>query len=169
MQDQGRLTSFVSGYILNAPSPSGVHSLRKGAVYFLDTLMYFKDFDKWNAVKKRLQAEEREINIRKGEIRWVSFGVNIGSEMDGKGISFARPALIIHVIGARLALIVPLTTKVKDIPGYVPFAWNNRANALCVHQMKVVSQKRILGRLGKISVNRLEQCKNDITSFYSFK
>ena len=75
--------------------------------------MYFKDFDKWNEVKKRVHHEERKVNIRSGEIRWVSFGVNVGSEIDGKGISFTRPALILHVIGSHLALIAPMSTKVK--------------------------------------------------------
>ena len=131
--------------------------------------MYFKDFDTWNIVKKRLQAEEREINIRKGEIRWVSFGVNVGSEIDGKGRSFARPALIVHVVGSKLALIVPITTKIKDIPGYVRFEWKDKINALCVHQMRIVSQKRILDRMGKISSNKLAKCKDDIANFYSFK
>lgn len=129
--------------------------------------MYFKDFDTWNAVKKRLQTEERQVNIRKGEIRWVSVGVNLGSEIDGKGVSFTRPALIAHVIGSKLALIVPITTKVKDIPGYVSFEWKDKVNALCIHQMRVVSQKRILDRVGKISANRLAKYKNDIANFYS--
>jgi tetrahydromethanopterin S-methyltransferase subunit G len=44
--------------------------------------MYFKDFDKWNLVKKRINEEERKVNIRQGEIRWIAFGVNVGS---GKG------------------------------------------------------------------------------------
>ena len=129
--------------------------------------MYFKDFDTWNKVKKRIQGEQRTVNIRKGESRWVSFGVNVGSEIDGKGISFARPALILHVIGTSLALIVPISTKVKDIAGYVPFLWKDRENALCIHQMKVVSQKRILDRMGRISMNRLGNFKKVITSFYS--
>ena len=130
--------------------------------------MYIKDFDNWNKVKQRIQTEERSVNIRKGEIRWVSFGVNVGSEIDGKGISFARPALVIHVIGSHLALIIPVSTKVKEVAGYIPFTWSDKDNALCIHQMKVVSQKRILARLGKISENRLNEYKKIIASFYSF-
>src|SRR3989338_2316862 len=91
--------------------------------------MYFKDFDNWNEVKKRVHHEERTVNIRAGEIRWVSFGINIGSEIDGKGLSFTRPALILHVIGSHLALIIPMSTKVKDIAGYVPFTWKNITTA----------------------------------------
>jgi len=50
--------------------------------------MYFKDFDKWNIVKKRVHTDEIKVSIRAGEIRWLSFGVNVGSEIDGKGESF---------------------------------------------------------------------------------
>jgi len=55
-------------------------------------MLYHKDFDGWHPVKKRIESEERSIFIRAGEIRWVSFGVNIGSEIDGKGVSFTRSA-----------------------------------------------------------------------------
>ena len=61
--------------------------------------MYIKEFDKWNRVKKRANDSTTSVFIRAGEIRWISFGVNVGSEIDGKGESFTRPGLIVHVIG----------------------------------------------------------------------
>jgi len=131
-------------------------------------IMYFKDFDKWNEVKKRVHQEERTVNIRAGEIRWVSFGINIGSEIDGKGLSFTRPALILHVIGSHLALIIPMSTKVKDIAGYVPFTWKNITTALCLHQIRIVSNKRVLSRKGRISQNKLKAIKKELSKFFSF-
>jgi len=128
--------------------------------------MYFKDFEGWNLVKKRLNEENRKVYIRAGEIRWVAFGVNVGSEIDGKGISFTRPALVIHVIGSHLALIVPMSTKIKDIAGYIPFEWKGSTSALCVHQIKIVSQKRILSRKGRISNQRLKKIKLEIVKFF---
>ena len=130
--------------------------------------MYFKDFDKWNEVKKRVHHEERKVNIRSGEIRWVSFGVNVGSEIDGKGVSFTRPALILHVIGSHLALIVPMSTKVKDIAGYVPFIWKDTTTALCIHQVRIVSAKRVLSRRGRVSQNKLKAIKKEVSKFFSF-
>ena len=129
--------------------------------------MHIKDFDKWNEVKKNLNKEERKITIRRGEIRWVSLGVNIGSEIDGKGESFSRPALIIHVIGNHFALVIPMSTKIKDIAGYVPFEWKGKTFSLCIHQTKVVSQKRILRRLGRVSDNKLQKHKDEIKKFFS--
>ena len=130
--------------------------------------MYFKDFDKWNEVKKRVHHEERKVNIRSGEIRWVSFGVNVGSEIDGKGVSFTRPALILHVVGSHLALIAPMSTKVKDIAGYIPFIWKDVTTALCFHQIRMISTKRVLSRKGRISQNKLKAIKEEVSKFFSF-
>jgi hypothetical protein len=55
--------------------------------------MYVKDYDNWMKVKTRIEAEKREVHIRAGEIRWVAFGVDIGSEIDGKGVSFSLDRL----------------------------------------------------------------------------
>ncbi len=128
---------------------------------------YFKDFDNWNEIKKSVNKEERQINIRAGEIRWVAFGINIGSEIDGKGKSFTRPALILHVIGSHLALAVPMSTKVKDVAGYVPFEWRGVTTALCVHQMRIISQKRVLSRKGRISEQKLVKIKKAVAKFFS--
>ena len=130
--------------------------------------MYLKDFDKWNEVKKRVNKEEREVNIRAGEIRWVAFGINVGSEIDGKGESFTRPALVLHVVGSHLALIAPMSTKMKNVAGYIPFEWKGTSTALCVHQIRIVSQKRILSRKGKVSRVKLEVIKKEISKFFSF-
>ena len=108
------------------------------------------------------------MHIRAGEIRWVAFGVNVGSEIDGKGVSFTRPALIAHVIGSHLALVVPLSTSVKEIAGYIPFEWKGKTIALCVHQTRIVSQKRVLSRKGRIANSRLKKAKNEIAKFFRF-
>ena len=129
--------------------------------------MYIKDFDKWNEMQKHLNSEDKNVNIRAGEIRWVAFGVNIGSEIDGKGKSFTRPALIVHVIGSNLALVVPLSTKVKVMAGYIPFEFQGRNISLCVHQSRTISQKRILSRKGRISENKLGEIKEQLKKFFA--
>ena len=130
--------------------------------------MYFKDFDGWNIVKKQIQEKDPRPHVRAGEIRWASVGTNIGTEIDGKGRSFTRPVLVLHVVGHALALVVPFSTKVKDVAGYVPFEFNGTITALCIHQMRVLSQRRLLTRTGQISQKRLAAVKSIIWKFYSF-
>ena len=129
--------------------------------------MYFKDFDTWNGAKKRVQRETRSINIRAGEVRWVAVGVNIGDEIDGKGTSFTRPSLVVTVSGSSTALIVPMSTKTKDITGYIVLKWKEKRVSFCIHQMRVVSQKRILKRVGKLSDRKFQYIKNEIKKFFS--
>lgn len=129
--------------------------------------MYIKEFDKWNTIKKQIDTTDTKVHIRAGEIRWVAFGVNVGSEIDGKGDTFTRPALILHVIGSHLALVVPMSTKVKDSAGYIVFEWKGVQTALCMHQVKIVSQKRVLSRKGRISNGRVRTIKNAFAEFYS--
>lgn len=129
--------------------------------------MYIKDFDNWNEMQKHLNSDDRKVNIRAGEIRWVAFGVNIGSEIDGKGKSFTRPALILHVVGSHLALVIPLSTKVKDVVGYLPLEFQGRTISLCIHQSRTVSQKRILSRKGRISEKKLNEIKELVKKFFT--
>ena len=127
--------------------------------------MHIKDFNAWNEDKKAVDARN-SVRVRAGEVRWLSMGVNVGSEIDGKGARFTRPALIVHCIGDKLALILPLTTSDKRIPGYLPFEWKDRRDNLCLHQMKIVSTKRLLNRVAKVSDAKLKTVKNAIAKFY---
>ena len=134
---------------------------------FRETIMYFKDFDSWNEVKKRVNKEKQGVYIRAGELRWSAIGVNVGSEMDGKGRSFTRPVLVINIVGPYLALVIPITTKVKNVPGYISFSWKGENQSICIHQMRVISQKRILDRIGKISEKKLSAMKQNVIKFFS--
>lgn len=131
--------------------------------------MYIKQFSEWFRIKQKIEQEERggEV-VRRGEIRWSTIGVNVGREMDGKGENFARPVLIIHTIGDALALVAPLTSKSKNTPGYVRFEWLDHKDCICIHQMRIVSTKRLLMRLAKVSDAKLEMLKKEIKNFYSF-
>ena len=82
--------------------------------------MYKKDFDSWNKTKMRLNSEDQPRQfIRAGEVRWAALGVNIGSEIDGKGRSFTRPVVVLHA-GNHMAMVVPLSTEVKKNPRLSP-------------------------------------------------
>lgn len=129
--------------------------------------MYNKNYEKWNVLKQKINARLYRNTLRVGEVRWINFGVNVGSEIDGKGEQFLRPGLILHTFNDDLALVVPLTSKVKKLPGYLPFFVRNRDNALCIHQLKVISQNRILHRLERISDSRLASVRRSVVSFFN--
>lgn len=118
-------------------------------------------------IKQKLDVASENIYVRAGEIRWVSIGVNVGSEIDGKGPSFTRPCLILHVIGGSLALIVPFTSQKKaNKQFYHHIELGHFKSYLCLSQMRVVSQKRIFQRIKKMPAEQFKQLKQEIFSFY---
>ncbi len=127
--------------------------------------MYIKKFDDWNIIKKKIENENRNVTLRKGEIRWASIGVNVGAEMDGKGVGFTRPVLVLRVIGSLLALVVPLSTKIKDVPGYIKVELEDRTVSVCANHIKIISQKRIFERSGKLSDKRFLELRDSIFEF----
>jgi len=131
--------------------------------------MYIKTFDDWNNTKKRIHKEKRGAHVRDGEIRWASIGINIGSEIDGKGNSSTRPVLIIGVVGSILALVVPLSTKLKKRTGYFIMDWKGDRVAFCIHQTRVISQRRILHHMGRMSQKKLSIVKNQIVAFFNLQ
>ncbi len=130
--------------------------------------MYQKNFEQWNLIKQQINYENRSVRIRAGDVCWIFVGVNVGSEIDGKGESFLRPALILNVMGDDLVLIIPLTSKQKQLPRYIPLEIQDRTSFLCLHQLKVVSQNRILRRIEHISDSRLASVRHNVLLFHNF-
>lgn len=129
--------------------------------------MYIKSFDKWNSVKKHLNEEKSGIYCRSGEVRWVSIGINVGSEMDGKGDSFNRPCIIADVFSDKLVLVFPMTTSNKKSAGYIPLVLADGLKvSVCVHQARVISPKRVLKRIQVISKSKLQEFKDQYKKFY---
>ncbi len=109
-----------------------------------------KDFQKWNDKKQLLHYSNRDIYFRKGEIWWCALGVNVGYEQDGKNENFERPVLVLRKINRHLALTIPLSSKLKNHPYYYQYNHEGKLFSAIIFQLRVVSTKRFLRRLGFI-------------------
>ena len=106
-----------------------------------------KDFDRWNEVKKKTNAEHpRLYTVR--EIWWCKLGVNIGTEQDG-GETFLRPAVIMRGFGPDACLVIPLTTSAREHSLRVSIGLvegqEARAN---LSQIRVVDTRRLAEKVG---------------------
>ena len=112
--------------------------------------MYIKDFEQW--FKDKVMVNDKEVNhlARAGEVRWAALGVNVGSEIDGKNAGFTRPVYIVCATGPDLVLVIPMSTKLKESPGYFQIMLQSKEVSLCLHQVRTVSKRRIYGRIGKL-------------------
>ncbi len=137
-------------------------------------MAYIKDFDNWNLEKKNIDIKGiLEIDniskdyIRKWEIRWCAIGVNIGSEIDGKGKEFLRPCLLLEESTPDIFLIIPMSTKIKKSFGYREIEFNSQKVSLCIHQIKTISKKRIYGRLSKLSEGKIKEIRKYVVNYFN--
>src|SRR3989344_104222 len=107
-----------------------------------------KDFDKWNKIKKRTDMESpRLYTVR--EVWWCQFGVNIGTEQDGRGENFLRPAVILRGFGPDACLVVPLTTSARAQQLRVSVGLvDGRLARANLSQIRVVDTRRLMEKVG---------------------
>lgn len=107
-----------------------------------------KEFDKWNQVKKKTNTEEpRLYTVR--EIWWCRLGVNIGTEQDGSGEFFLRPAIILRGFGSGACLIVPLTASVREHPLRVSVGnVDGRMARANLSQLRIIDTRRLVEKIG---------------------
>ena len=127
--------------------------------------MYIKRFNFWNKIKVRINSKNNLVKIRKGEIRWASIGVNIGSEIDGKGNNLTRPVLVLKVISSNIVLVAPMSRKIRNNKGVYILKNKDKLSSVYLNQIKIVSSKRLLSRMGRISDKKLLKIKRELCDF----
>ncbi len=112
-----------------------------------------KDFDKWNSEKKVVDQKviNKDLFFYSREIWWCSAGLNIGVEANGKHENFERPMLIIKKFNSEMIWSLPLTTQGKDNKYYYKLEHESVKSWVVVSQIKTVSTKRLLRKIGSIS------------------
>lgn len=118
-----------------------------------------KDFDGWNSMKKMIDTKpvSRRLYFHERDIWWCSLGLNIGVESDGKNEYFERPILIVKKFNADMVWALSITgTYHDDSDFYHRVIINGKYAHLCMSQIRTISTKRLLRRIGRIG--SLEFC-----------
>lgn len=127
-----------------------------------------EDFNSWNELKKKIEAEEKDRKKfpKQGEVWMSNIGRNIGFEQNGSGDNFSRPVLIIKKFNNHMFWVVPLSTKQKDLDFYFNYTDpNNQKVSAILAQMRLVSVKRLKRNLYNISKEVFEEIKRKLKSF----
>ena len=89
---------------------------------------------------------------RAQEVWWCSLGANVGVETDGKNEWFERPVLVFRKFSKHMFWGLPMTTKVqKQGPFYVSVSLFGEDQIVMLSQLRVLSPKRLIRRMGKLS------------------
>jgi len=126
-----------------------------------------EDFVAWTKIKIRIHLNEskKDFYFKPREIWYASLGVNIGFETDGKNDKFERPVLIIRVFSADVLWILPLTSKNKQGRYYYQFNFEDQSSSVILSQLRLISSKRLLRKMGMLSKNDFKNIKLSLRNF----
>jgi mRNA interferase MazF len=119
-----------------------------------------KDFDAWNEKKKRIHQAEPSLFFMERDIWLCKLGLNIGSEQDGKGDDFLRPAVVLRKFNGSVLWIIPLTRIKKRASYYFPFSFQpQRLSTAILSQVKLIDVRRLKRKIGTMSRNDFQLLK----------
>lgn len=124
-----------------------------------------KDFDMWNKLKKITERSNKLLDIHEREIWWISFGINIGVEIDGKHQDYERPAVIIKKFNQHMVWVLPTTSQIKDLKFHEKFSFGDEVYFVALTQIRTVSTKRFLRRSGMVPKDEFEKIKERVIRF----
>ena len=128
---------------------------------------YIKDFDGWIVKKKESHYKKDEPPLfRERDIWWISVGVNVGFEEDGKNENFVRPVLVLRKFNREMFLGVPLSTKLKDNKYYVPISVSGKTVSAMTSQIRVFSSRRMWNKLAELDKGDYAQVVKEIAKFF---
>jgi len=121
-----------------------------------------KKFSEWNELKIQLHNNKKEQYFKERDIFWVSIGVNIGFEQDGKGEIFSRPVLIVKKYGKNIFFGIPLSTQLKEGSFFFDFELDGQKSSALLVQARIYDAKRLENKIGKLSVEDFKRLKTKL-------
>ena len=81
-----------------------------------------KRFLEWIGLKEKLHSQDHEPPlVRERDIWWVSFGDNVGSEINGKSKLFTRPGIILKKLSRKSFLVLHQQLNIVRAAGIQSF------------------------------------------------
>ncbi len=126
-----------------------------------------KRFLEWLELKVKLNDLESEPPIvHERELWWISFGENIGSEIDGKSQLFSRPGLILKKLSRSFYLVAPTTSQIKTGSWYSTIKHKGKEMSVCLHQVRTVDCRRLSSLMGQVDEKDFTVIKESFFKLY---
>lgn len=127
----------------------------------------FKRFLEWFGLKEKLHnIKSLPPLVKERDLWWVSFGENIGSEINGKSNLFSRPGLILKKLSREFYLVAPTTSQKKIGSWYVEIKQENKAMYVCLHQIRAIDYRRLSSRSGQTDSDDFDKVKTAFLKLY---
>jgi mRNA-degrading endonuclease toxin of MazEF toxin-antitoxin module len=129
-----------------------------------------KRFLEWIGLKEKLHnIQNGPPLVKERDLWWISFGENIGSEINGKGALFSRPAIIIKKLSRGFYLVAPTTSQKKTGNWYVEVRQEGKLMYVCLHQIRTVDYRRLSSRLGTLDEEDFRKVNTAFGTLYKHK
>lgn len=129
--------------------------------------IYCKDFDNWNVFKKNLDIKKSKSPFfKERDIWWVSIGINVGFEENGKSKVFTRPVLILRKFSRDMFLGCPMSTKLKNNRYYLSVTLQGKIVSVLISQIRAFSSKRIWNKLGELDSSDYHKVQIQISKLF---
>jgi mRNA interferase MazF len=125
------------------------------------------DFNQW--IEKKIvlhNKSHRAPFVSEGDIWWASIGQNVGSEVNGKSELYSRPVIILKKLSHNFYLVIPTSTKSKEGTWYISYRHKEVDNVACLHQIRTIDYRRILGKVGTLDDADFGRIKSGFSSLY---
>jgi len=126
-----------------------------------------KRFAEWMGVKEELHNSNQNLpHVTEGEVWWISFGENIGHEINGKGYLFTRPAVIFKKLSRNKFLVLPTTTQNRIGNWYIPIQYGEYSVSVILSEARSVDTRRFSTRIGRLSARDFKKVKEGFKELY---
>lgn len=126
-----------------------------------------KRFLEWIGLKEKLHTLSAEPPIvSERDLWWVSFGENVGSEINGKSKLFSRPGLVLKKLTNKFYLVVPTTSQERIGSWYVPIRYEGGVTYACLHQIRAIDYRRLSSLLGQCDSDSFKKAKESFSKLY---
>ncbi len=110
-----------------------------------------KDFLRWHKKKSRLNDVPNGPLFHEREVWLCYFGANIGSEQDGKGDAFLRPAVILQKFGRGVFWALLLTRVPKMDQYHFPLSFKPDVKSFAIlSQIRLFDMRRLKRKIGNV-------------------
>lgn len=122
-----------------------------------------KNFDIWNTKKNKLEEIGKSyLRINERQIWWLSLGLNVGDEEDGKNEEFERPVLILKKFNNKIAWVLPMSSQSGHPKYYIKIFYEGKHSYVILSQLRLASVKRLNRKIGELSFKQFKEIKNKI-------
>ncbi len=105
--------------------------------------------------------------VSRGEVYLISLDPTVGSE-----VQKTRPCIVISPNEMnryiRTVVIAPMTTKQKSYKSRVGINFDGKQGQIMLDQIKIVEKKRLLAKLGKLSVKELKAVLSVLQEMFTY-